>query len=123
MTRKHSPTLTINILGKWGTLNFTLPLNIMHRNIRDFRAEDLSQRTALSRRTVSFEPTVMYLSPKNLTVSYSRSLRPTSLSTMLDVRDDSNPLYVYLGGRDLKDTWYNSFSANRRNSERNIKLV
>lgn len=120
-TRKHSPTLTVNLMGKWGTLNLTLPLNIMQRSIRDFRSEDFSRRTSFSRRTVSFEPTVMYLSPKSLSVSYSRSMRPVSLATMLDVRDDSNPLYVYLGGRDLKDTWYNAFSTSYRlkNAKRN----
>ena len=120
MTGTHSPEFFVNIfLKKGGTINFSLPLRIMQRSIRDYRYEDLGKRTAFSRNSVAFEPSLMYLSPQKFTVRYSRSFLPASLSSMIEVSDNLDPLYIRTGNSHLKDTWQDNFSLsyNRSNTK------
>lgn len=118
MTGTHRPELDVNVFFKnGGTLQFSLPLSVKSRNIRDFRHDNLSRRTAFSRRTVTLEPNAMYFSPKGLTLSYSRRFIPAPLTSMIDVRDDSNPLYIHEGNTDLKDTWEDNLSISYRLSD------
>lgn len=109
LTRKHRPELWLTLYGNWGSLNATLPLTHLRRDLRDHRYEQLDHRTRLTRRILAFEPSVSY-SYKKLNVSYNRQLQPASLSSMLSVTDDSNPLYVYRGNAELKDAWQDNFS-------------
>lgn len=119
MERTHRPDLWLTANGKWGSLSLSLPLSVVRRSIRDYRLDDFSARTAFSRRSVAFEPSVRYYAPGkvNLSVSYRRNFQPAPLSSMLEVRDDSNPLYIMEGNRHLKDAWQNDLDISFRRSK------
>ncbi len=72
-----------------------------------------------TRHDVLFQPRLGFMYQFNdstgnifASVNYSSSESQPGMTTMLDIRDDSNPLYVSLGNPDLKNARTHSFSAN-----------
>ena len=110
--KEHTLDFSTDFTFKRWRLTLYLPVNFRHNYIEDYRA--LTPRQ-LSRNDVLFTPTANVFW-KQLTLSYSFTPAVPSLLHLLDVRDDSDPLYVSYGNPDLRDTKTHSLSARYRKS-------
>ena len=106
----HQPQLTVNF-GRQkttGAFMVRLPLRLQHDRIADRRAGREAER---SRRVTAFEPFVAYRRG-NLYITYQYTERELAMSYLLDVRDDADPLAVWLGNATLKPTQRHSARLN-----------
>lgn len=121
MGHTHSPGLYVHIDNWWVGFDGSLYANFERRNIRDTR-NDLPQ--SLQRRDfhLNFYGILSTIHGARLTYFYTSEL-PTLLH-LLDVRDASDPLHIYLGNPDLKKTTKHyiqlSYTANRVYRQRTL---
>ena len=107
---------TINIsptffLGQWG-LNLYFSLHFRHSRIEDYRAFTPRQ---LSRNDVLFNPTATFYW-QNFSLTYRFTPSTPSLLYLLDVRDDSDPLFISYGNANLRNSKTHSLNARYRKS-------
>lgn len=106
---RHTPELQVQFFFKnGGSLSLFLPVNFEHDMLGDLRQKDV--RSRVSRHYVGFEPR-MLLGWGGLNVEARKQLVVPTMTYLLDVRDDSNPLAVYLGNPLLKASDIYSLSA------------
>lgn len=106
---RHTPELQAQFFFKKGAaLTILLPVGFERDVLSDLRMKD--HRSRISKHYVGFEPRIMF-SFKGLNLEARKQLAVPTLTYMLNVRDDSNPLAVYLGNPSLKATDTYSLSA------------
>lgn len=98
---------------------FDLPVRFEH-NILNYYKNNTAY--PLSKRNVFFEPYVnlRWKSKKKgeLNLSYSLSSDTPEMTYLIDIRDDSDPLYISLGNPDLKNTHTHSVELNYQKTKR-----
>ncbi len=96
-------------------IRLNLPLEWRHESLDYYRQQSYSK----SRNSVFFQPgaTIHYQANDStgmrmMEINYSTRQSQPDLSTLLDIRDDSNPLVVSLGNPNLKKARSHSLNAN-----------
>jgi len=84
-----------------GTISVTLPVTF-RRDELDYRRARLD--TAISRRVVVFEPSLFFDIAYRYGLRYNCSVRQPDMTYRLGLRDDEDPLAVFLGNPTLKAT-------------------
>lgn len=111
-TLTHIPRLDVTFAWEnAGVLIMNFPLNLTRSTIHDVRSKD----NRLARNLTSFDPSVYWMfsrsaNNKNYSLELEYSLKHSlpSLGSMIDVTDDSNPLYIQSGNRNLSNIVKNS---------------
>lgn len=99
---RHTPELQVQFLFKNGaSLALLLPINFEHDVLRDLRMKDV--KSHISKHYVGLEPHVQF-SWEGLNIEAQKKLTPPTMTYLLDIRDNSNPLAIYLGNHLLKAT-------------------
>lgn len=107
---RHQPQLQAHFFFKDGSaLYFILPLSFEHDKLSDLRLQ--SVRSRVNKHYVAFEPKISF-NKDELEIEAQRKCTMPTLTYLLDVRDDSNPLTIFLGNTSLKPTDTYSLSAN-----------
>ena len=127
-TLTHTPQVDVTVnLKKSGVLFLQFPIAMMRSTIHDVRSKD----NRLARNLTSFDPNVRWMlfksaNDKNysLELLYAMEHSLPSLSSMIDVTDDSNPLYIQSGNRNLSNVLKNraDFSFSMTQGRRNRML-
>lgn len=114
MQRKHQIGATFDIgdnnKGKF-KFSVSLPVDFVHNSIRDVR--NLTTKT-LTKREVMLSPNISIRISK-LYLMYRLRPQLPSMLDLLDVRNNSNPLFIYRGNSALKKTEEHSFSIMYQN--------
>lgn len=105
---RHTPELQVQLDLKGAALMLLLPVNFEHDALSDLRMKNVKNR--VSKHYVGFEPRIQF-SWEGLNIEAHKQLTAPTITYLLDVRDDSNPLAVYLGNPLLKATDIYSLSA------------
>lgn len=131
---KHTPEIAFDYDLPSGenlaSLSLSLPFNIAQDKLSYQRAE---LDTVVRRNKVLFTPKLTYYSQENNQKDKKRTeitytFTPTSpqLTSMLDIRDDSDPLSIRLGNPDLKDEKIHrmkfSLTRTKQEKQRNLGL-
>jgi hypothetical protein len=113
----HSPSIAFRqkLPKEWST-SISLPLNIQQNTITDSRANN-GQRKSASLTALSPQINFMKWSNNpetgdvvNYFIYYNHSVSMPSVSYLVDLTDDTNPLFVSRGNTDLKNTHTNTAS-------------
>ncbi len=120
-TMSHSASLTANLVHGDGTrmprwaAGLSLPLELHHEQLDYYR----QQRYDKSRTSLFFSPTLSLSYQLNdstgtryVSLSYRTSQSQPSLTSMLDIRDDANPLVITLGNPGLRKARTHSIDFN-----------
>lgn len=114
-TKEHNPTFNGALNTKrWGNLSFALKAIARHDWILDRRG---GQEQEKSRHFFTLNPSVGY-QLKDVTFSYSFTRTAPTMSDLLDLRDNTNPLNLWLSNPALKSPRQHSFQANIAKSRR-----
>ncbi|MBR1668625.1 MAG: outer membrane beta-barrel protein [Bacteroidaceae bacterium] len=97
------------------SLQFDAP--ITHETLDYLRGTQVD--TLMSRNTFLFNPSINfsrdnYKRNQGFNMNYSMSTSAPSMTSLLNIRDDSNPLYITLGNPHLKKTRHHNFSTSYR---------
>lgn len=114
----HNVDLTFRYCPQWlkgGNIELGLPFQTEHQNLAYHRITD----TCLSQTNTFLQPrlTMMYVSNKDngiahATVTLSMNTSAPDLTSRIDYRDDSNPLFITLGNPNLKNSHMYQANAN-----------
>ena len=110
MSRTHIPHISFNMMVRPVYFMSELKLNFSRRSINDFRN---STPHSFERKDCYFSLN-NFLAYRNLSFSYDISSSLPSMLSLLNVRDSSDHLNVYLGNADLKNTVRNRFNIGYR---------
>ena len=117
-SRVHTPQFYGHLkTEKWGELHVTLKAVAQRDWLLDRRNGTEQEK---SRRFFALHPWISY-NLRNFRFHYDYSRAAAPMNYQLDVRDDTNPLLVWVGNPDLKDTRKHALSASwgkTRNNER-----
>lgn len=98
--------------SKWGYLQAEPALNVRNERYADSRADERGQRRLATLRQLysynwmkSFGAEEGKRTQIDFSVGYSAEYHPVALNYLLDIRDDSNPLSVSLGNKDLRNAF------------------
>ena len=94
---------------------FTLVLNAPFTHERLDYCRGTQVDTLLTRNTALFNPSISfskdnYKKNKGVSINYTLNNSAPSMTSLLNIRDDSNPLYITLGNPNLKKTHSHDFS-------------
>ena len=103
--------LRLNVL--WNQLQVDLPLKLVNDQLNDHRNQ---QRSQVRRQRLRFDPSVRYRW-KDIQFTYDMRTQLPDLTHLLDVRDDSDPLFVSLGNAKLKTVFYHVLKAAYRKQQ------
>lgn len=128
---KHTPEIAFDYYHSsknQTSLSLSLPLNIAQDKLSYQRAE---LDTVVRRNKILFTPKLTFYSQGNgekssdhTEITYTFTPTPPQLTSMLDIRDDSDPLSIRLGNPDLKDEKIHrvKFSLTRTNQKKQRNL-
>ena len=106
---RHTPELQVQLTFKKGAaLTLLFPVNFEHDVLSDLRMKDV--RSRVSKHYVGFDPKIQF-SWSGLNIEAHKRLVAPDMTYLLDVRDDSSPLAIYLGNPTLKATDIYSLST------------
>ena len=101
----------------YSMINFDLGMPIKHEKMEYQKGTQVD--TLMRRRTTFLSPRMYYIfsnwkKGSEIFVMYNMSTSAPELTNMLNIRDDSNPLYVVLGNPDLKNSRNHSMALQYR---------
>lgn len=106
---RHTPEVQFHyFFKKEGALYILLPTYFEHNQLNDLRMRN--QSSHINKHYVGFEPRIQ-LNLRGWKIEASKQLTVPTMTYLLTVRDDSNPLAIYVGNSSLKATDVYSISA------------
>ncbi|MBO4673013.1 MAG: outer membrane beta-barrel protein [Bacteroidaceae bacterium] len=92
---------------KFCQLNFSLNIPMVHESMDYQRGTQVD--TLMNRNTAFINPSISFMHDeykrnRGFSANYDMSTSAPSMTSLLNIRDDSNPLYITLGNPNLKNT-------------------
>lgn len=107
--------------GKWGCIEIRPTLKAVHEYYADSRSQERANRhfaTLAQQYSYSLYRSRQMEGDKQMSngfgLSYTTKSQPPTISYLLDIRDDSNPLSVTLGNKDLHNSRFHSLYGSYR---------
>ena len=121
ITHTHTPsvgyTLTKSGEDDYSSLEFSLDLPFRSESLDYHRGTQVD--TLMRRNTAFLTPSIRFYHSnwkrgRNIQAYYAMETSAPAMTNLLDIRDDSNPLYITLGNPNLKNTRSHNFSGDYR---------